>query len=330
MKVPALPGLRIAGAACLTARGGLDDTWHALLAGQSVAGFVPDAVFSKAVQASLVRRLKRLPRLILALAQTAHAASGEKSPPAFVAVGTARGPLAETQDFLRKLFETEEQFSSPPDFIGSVHNAPAGQVALLLGATAPNLTCSAGARSFAQALLCASLSVAAGGSSALVMAAEAHEARLSPLFDPDAASGHLASDGGAAFLLVSDEDDAPGAHLRWLGECAGSGLELREKLPVLKQPNRYDAVCLGIHAPLAAGADKFLAELAQAMSPCPVVAFHDWLGQHKSVGATAAALAARAVVEGCLPFVHPALPLPRRRLLLLELGPPATAMEVFA
>jgi 3-oxoacyl-(acyl-carrier-protein) synthase len=165
--------------------GGLDNTWNALVAGQSVAGFVPDATFNKAVQAAFVRRLKRLPRLMLALAQTAHLASGEKTPPEFVAVGTAWGPLAETQDFLRKLFETGEQFSSPTDFIGSVHNAPAGQVALLLGATAPNLTCSAGDRSFAQAVLCASLGMTATAKSALVMAAEAHEARLSPLFEPE-------------------------------------------------------------------------------------------------------------------------------------------------
>ena len=336
--VPLLPGLRIAGAACLTVKGDLDDTWNALTAGQHTAGFVPEAAFSKAVQAAFVRRLKRLPRLVLALAQTAHAASGEKSPPELVAVGTAWGPLAETQDFLRKLFETEEQFSSPTDFIGSVHNAPAGQVALLLGATAANLTCSSGERSFAQALLCASLGVAAGNRSALVMAAEAYEARLSPLFDPiapiapsapGAASGPLASDGGAAFLLVPD-DDSPGARLRWLGECNGSGLELIEQLPLLNLPGRYDAVCLGVPASLGAGADKSLAELARAMSPCPIVAFRHQLGQHKSVGATAAAIAARAVVEGCLPFAHPPLPLPRRRLLLLELGPPATAIEVYA
>ena len=331
---PSLPCMRVAGAACLTAMGGLDDTWNALVAGKGTVGFVPDAVFSKAVQAAFVRRLKRLPRLLLALAQSAHATSGEQSPPDFIALGTAWGPLAETQDFLRKLFETAEQFSSPTDFIGSVHNAPAGQVALLFGATAPNLTCSAGDRSFTQALLCASLGVAAGQRSALVMAAEAYEARLSPLFDPSApsapssAQGPLASDGGAAFVLVPD-DDSPGARMRWLGECAGSGLELLQKHPILRLPGRYDAVCLGVPSSLRAGADESLAELAAAMSPCPLVAFRDRLGQHASVGATAAALAARAVLEGRLPFADPPLQLPRKRLLLLELGPSATAIEVF-
>jgi 3-oxoacyl-(acyl-carrier-protein) synthase len=329
VSTPSMPALRVAGAACLTAKGSLEDTWKALAAGQSALGFVPDAAFANIVQAAFVRRLKRLPRLMLALAQTAHAASGEKMPPELIAVGTAWGPLAETQNFLRKLFETADQFSSPTDFIGSVHNAPAGQVALLLGATAPNLTCSAGDRSFAQALLCASLGVAAGTSSALVMAAEAFEARLSPLLDPGAACGPLASDGGAAFLLVPD-DDSPAARMRWLGECAGSSLELFEKLPGLKLPGRYDTILVRVPASLSPATSEPIAKLAMALSPCPIVTFPDWLGQHASVSATAAALAGRAVVEGCLPFAHPPIPLPQRRLLLLDIGPHATAIEVFA
>ena len=324
---PALPALRVAGSACLTTKGGIDDTWNALLAGQSVAGLVLEAVFSKTVQAAFVRRLKRLPRLILALAQTAHTTSGEKSPPEFIALGTAWGPLAETQDFLRKLFETAEQFSSPTDFIGSVYNAPAGQVALLLGATGPNLTCSAGDRSFAQALLCASLGIAAGKISALVMAAEAHEARLSPLFDADAATGPLASDGGAAFLLVPD-DATRGARLRWLGECGGN--ESVDRIPFLQTTGPCDAVLVSVPASLGPQVSESIGKLAEAVSPCPLITIRDRLGQHASIGATAAALAARAVLEGFLPLAAPPIPLPRKRLLLLELGPQVAAIEVFA
>ena len=318
-----LPALRIASSACLTARGGLDDTWNALVAGQSVAGFVPDAAFGKTLHAGFVRRLKRLPRLMLALAQTAHAASGETSPPEFVAVGTAWGPLAETQDFLRKLFESAEQFSSPIDFIGSVHNAPAGQVAMLLGATAPNLTCSSGDRSFAQAVLCASLAIATTAKSALVMAAEAHEARLSPLFEPEAATGPLAADGGAALVLVPD-DAAPGARVRWL--CESRDLKLLQE----HQRGHYDAILVSVPASVAVDADERLAKLTAAVSPCPIVTFRDRLGQHASVGATAAVLAARAVLEGSLPLASTPIPLPRKRLLLLELGPRVAAIEVFA
>ena len=324
---PALPALRVAGVACLTAKGTLDETWNALVAGQGAEGFVPDAAFSKTVPASFLRRLKRLPRLMVALAHTAHAASGKPSPPEFVAVGTAWGPLAETRDFLRKLFETAEQFSSPTDFIGSVHNAPAGQVALLLGDPAPNLTFSSGDRSFSQALLCGALAIVAGKGSALVMAAEAHEPRLSPLFDPHGATGPLASDGGAAFVLVPD-DDLPGARLRWLGESAD--LKSIDGITELVEPGSDDAVLVSVPASQGAESKEHLARLAHVLSPCPLVPIRDRLGHHASAGATAATIAARAVVEGRLPFSAAPLPLPRRRLLLLELGPRVAAMEIFA
>jgi len=330
---PLLPALRVAGAACLTARGALAETWAALLAGETVAGFVPDAAFNKAAPAAFIRRLKRLPRLMLALAQTALQVSGRTSPPALLATGTAWGPLAETQDFLRKLFETGDQFSSPMDFIGSVHNAPAGQVALLLGAQGPNWTCSSGDRSFEQALLCVSLGMAADADSALVMAAEAYEARLSPLLDSAAATGPLASDGGAALILAPD-DATPGARVRWLGESgcgdgdASAAIALCARLAAQTPLDRYDAVAVSVPAAIAADAE--LQQLTQMLSPCPAVAYRDRLGQHASVSATATALAARAVLEGALPFGKTGIPLPRKRLLLLSMGPHATAVEVFA
>jgi 3-oxoacyl-(acyl-carrier-protein) synthase len=322
----ALPALRVAGAACFTAAGDLAQTWDALLHGSAVVGFVPDAAFAKAVAAPYTRRLKRLPRLMLALAQTAHQISGVTQPPGLIAVGTAWGPLAETQDFLRKLFESGEQFSSPTDFIGSVHNAPAGQVALLLGATGPNLTCSAGDRSFAQALLCASLDLATGSNSALVMAAEAHEAHLSPLFEP-AWQGSRASDGGAALVLGAD-DGSPGARLRWLGESAARGPAFMDELALGSAADLYDAILVNQPAAFSSAAKDEMAGLAQR--GCPIIAVRDRLGQHASIAATVAALAARAVTEGILPLAKSPLPLVRKRLLLLDLGARSAAVEVFA
>jgi len=322
--------LRVAASACFTARGNLDETWSALVAGASAAGLVPDAAFAKAAPAAFVRRLKRLPRLMVALAQTAHTASGRDVPPGVIAVGTAWGPLHETQDFLRKLFESGDQFSSPMDFIGSVHNAPAGQVALLLGAQAPNLTCSSGERSFAQALLCGALHVAAGAGSALVMAAEAFEPKLSPLFEPAVAHSPLLSDGGAGFVLVPD-DGAAGARMRWLGECRDDGgVALLDALATDASAKRYDAVLLGAPAGYDTSADPAAARLGRLLPPAAIVSYRDRLGQHASIGATAAAVASRAVLEGVLPLGGAPLALPHKRILLLELGSRMTAIEVFA
>jgi 3-oxoacyl-[acyl-carrier-protein] synthase-1/3-oxoacyl-[acyl-carrier-protein] synthase II len=328
----ALSPLRIAASACLSTRGGLDETWTALVAGEPVAGFVPDASFTKLVPPALLRRLKRLPRMTLALASQVYAASTIGAPPEFIAFGTAWGPLAETQDFLRKLFETDDKFSSPTDFVGSVHNAPAGQIALLLGARAPNLTCSSAERSFEHALLCASLGVAAGAKSALVVAAEAFEARLSPLFDSAVASGPLASDGGAAFLLLPD-NHLPGPRIRWLGEFGRgeNSVWALAKSPALAVAlASCDAIALGLAGETSARQSSVVAELTALLAPHPVVVYRERLGHHASVSATAAALVAHGVVEGFLPLTAEPLPLPRKRVLMLQLGPQTTAFEVFA
>jgi hypothetical protein len=234
--------------------------------------------------------------------------------------------MAETHDFLRKLFESGEQFSSPTDFIGSVHNAPAGQIALLLGAAGPNLTCAAGDRSFAQALLCASLGLAAGTSSALVIAAESFEARFSPLFEP-ASQGALASDGGAALALVPN-DGAPGACLRWLGESAAPGPDFLDELALGALRDRYDAILVDRPAGLSGSPDDTIEKIAQR--GCPVVTVRDRLGHHASVSAAAVAISARAVLEGILPLGETPLPLVRKRVLLLALGARSAAIEIFA
>jgi 3-oxoacyl-(acyl-carrier-protein) synthase len=325
----ALPAFRVAASACLTARGGLDDTWAALVAGESAAGLVPDAAFAKAVPAAFVRRLKRLPRLTLALAQTAHAASGRAAPPDVIAAGTAWGPLAETHAFLRKLFESGDQFSSPMDFIGSVHNAPAAQVALFLGSQAPNLTCSAADRSFSQALLCASLELAAGAQSAMVLAAEAFEPDLSPLFEPEVAQHPLRSDGGAAFVLVPD-DGAAGARLRFLGEAAGDAAPALLDRLTADFADRYDAALVGWPPGDDLATDRACADLARRLPPALLVPHRARLGQHASVSATAVAVAVRGVRLGTLPLGENTLELTRRRLLLVEVGRHTTCVEVFA
>jgi 3-oxoacyl-(acyl-carrier-protein) synthase len=319
------PAMRVLATTCLTAHGGLAETWAALSACETSAGLVPDAAFAKAVPPAFVRRLKRLPRLMLALAQTVHAQSGRSTPPATIAVGTAWGPLAETREFLRKLFESGDQFSSPMDFIGSVHNAPAGQIALLLGCQAPNLTISSGERSFAQALLCAALQLDNSADSALVLAAEAFEPKLSPLLEPNTASSSLCSDGGAAFLLVPD-DQASGARLRWVGES----LDPHVLLASASRRTGYDAILVEGPAAKDAEASPLWAEMTRLVPAERIVPLHQWLGRHASVSATAMAIAAHAVVRGNLPLVSAGLDLRYRRLLLVNLGPRPSAMEVFA
>ena len=111
----------------------------------------------KPLSEKYVRRLKRLCRMALSLAVSACEDNEKSEPPSAVYFGTGWGGMSETYDFLSKLYASDEQFTSPTDFIGSVHNAAAGHVAIRFQSTGPNVTTTGGDCSFEHALYSASL-----------------------------------------------------------------------------------------------------------------------------------------------------------------------------
>jgi len=183
---------------CITGAGHLEATLRAFRLGRLLAGLCPMEELTRELDRRAIRRLKRLPRMTLALARAA-VGEGEEGPLS-VFLGTGWGPLSETNDFLTRLYKSGEEFSSPTDFVGSVHNAVAGQVAIQQGATGANVTATAGDNSFEQALFLASL-LGREGEPCLVMGADESHAELSPRFDSDHDPGQPA-DGGGALLAV--------------------------------------------------------------------------------------------------------------------------------
>jgi 3-oxoacyl-[acyl-carrier-protein] synthase II len=77
--------------------------------------------------------------------------------PQSIHVGTAYGMLEDSETFLKKMLEQEEQMLNPTAFIQSTHNTVSGQIALSIGCTAHNMTFVHNAHSFENALLDASL-----------------------------------------------------------------------------------------------------------------------------------------------------------------------------
>lgn len=77
--------------------------------------------------------------------------------PQSIHVGTAYGMLEDSETFLKKMMEQEEQLLNPTAFIQSTHNTVSGQIALSLGCMAHNMTFVHNAHSFESALLDASL-----------------------------------------------------------------------------------------------------------------------------------------------------------------------------
>mgnify|MGYP000848784976 CR=1 FL=1 len=77
--------------------------------------------------------------------------------PDAISVGTAFGCLHDTEVFLSKLIDQEEQMLTPTAFIQSTHNTVAGQIALLSGCYGHNLTFVHRGHSFEHAMINAQL-----------------------------------------------------------------------------------------------------------------------------------------------------------------------------
>ncbi len=184
--------LSILSGACVSGAGRTDEALAALDEGEYFKGPVPSDALVGSLQPRAARRLKRVS--LLALSTALEVVEGGEVPSS-VYFGTGWGGLTETDNFLTRLFSSDEQYSSPTDFISSVHNAPAGQISLRFKSTGPNVTTTGRDLSFEQALLSASLLPAAGEGPLIVGGADEYHSRLSPLFDPTGDS-----DGAGMFL----------------------------------------------------------------------------------------------------------------------------------
>lgn len=99
-----------------------------------------------------LRRMSKAVRMGVVAAKTAMQNAGIEKPDA-ISVGTAYGCLQDTETFLGKMIEQEEQMLTPTAFIQSTHNTVSGQIALLAGCNGHNLTFVQRGHSFEQALI---------------------------------------------------------------------------------------------------------------------------------------------------------------------------------
>lgn len=86
-----------------------------------------------------LRRMSRAVRMGVAAARMSLRGTTLEKPEA-LSIGTALGCLQDTEVFLAKMTEQNEQMLTPTAFIQSTHNTVAGQIALLLGCNGHNLT----------------------------------------------------------------------------------------------------------------------------------------------------------------------------------------------
>ncbi len=339
---PVLPrgtGLAVHGYACLTGAGDSVATLDKISKGLPVAGRAGLEAISKNLSPRLIRRLKRLPQMTLSLAANAHADSGWNSPkPNAVFMGTGWGALSETHDFLTRLRDSKEQFPSPTDFVGSVHNGPASQVAIMFGATGANITASGGDYSFEQALLAADLMLENTATPAFLLGVDEGHDTFSPLFDPSIMPGSSLADGGGAlcinrikegskcsisipFFQSSEKSDVIAALIDSLGG---------EKL----KSCGYALLLAGIPAAMQSQGQKQLASFLElSRLALPTVEYRNFVGEFTSASAVAAVLAAsildKRIISGSLTGGSDiAITDQANKILVLGLGRYVTAMEI--
>jgi 3-oxoacyl-[acyl-carrier-protein] synthase-1/3-oxoacyl-[acyl-carrier-protein] synthase II len=277
--------------ACATGTGGTAASLARLRGGLSCAGRVPVRDLTGGLLPRALRRTKRLPLLALGLAQEL-AQPLANAPAQEVYLGTGWGCLSETHDFLQALYDSADELASPIDFMGSVHNAPAGRLAQHLGATGANLTTSAGAVSWLHALYAASLLT--GREPALVLGLDEHHPVLTPLLDPDAARDRAADGGGALLVARRREPGAVALRPMLLGRGPlGAQLEaLQRQVRDGRLAGRWAWLLLDAPAWQEVAAVELASQLREAMAPSGQVADCRALtGSFASAGAVAAVLA---------------------------------------
>ncbi len=330
--VRATAGLAVHGCSCLSGAGNTEATMAQLVQGVPVAGMADLATISENLPPVLVRRLKRLPRMTLALALAAHKDSGLEEKPSSLFMGTGWGALSETHDFLTRLADSGEQFPSPTDFIGSVHNGPAAQAAIMFGATGANITTSGGDCSFEQALLAAELMMKEENETCLVLGADEGHQALSPLLDPSIAPGSSLADGGGSLCLSRNSAGAQCCvRLPFYGSSATTGaidalITALGGVETLK--GRYALLLAGVPAAVRAEGEGQLARfLEQSGIKAPVIRYRELTGEFASASAVAAVMAVSFLTSGQIPGNARAPENTNKSVLVLGLGSYLSAME---
>ncbi|MDM8557081.1 beta-ketoacyl-[acyl-carrier-protein] synthase family protein [Desulfococcaceae bacterium HSG7] len=334
-----LASLTIRGYALATGAGDTEATLNCLASGQACAGMADLAEISETLARRAVRRLKRLPRLALSLAVAAWTDAENKGlaeAPSAVFCGTGLGPLSETCNFLTKLYASGERFTSPTDFIGAVHNAPAGQIAMYLNAKGPNVTATGGDYSFEQALMTASLMADECDGSFLLVGADENHPELSPLFDRSVYASDVRADGGGALCLQKNTADGENISIDCVFyENAYNNAGIITKLihalggsEIIRQ--HYGAVLAGIPAAFRdQGKRQLDAFCAHTGFEGAVIDYRRITGEFNSASAVAAVLAVHFTKTGKIPasfYNGKSVALQGKGILVIGLGESVTAV----
>jgi 3-oxoacyl-(acyl-carrier-protein) synthase len=317
--------LSIIGKSCITGAGHTMDSLGKFFTLESMAGVLETKLVAEKLPVRSIRRMKRFSQMALALAQAAKEDFGIQQAPHGVFLGSSWGALSETYDFLDTLRQTDEKFPSPIDFVGSVHNSAAGQIAIHYGATGPNLTSSGGDYSFEQAVLAVDsfLEKETRRNTAFVIAADEYHSHLSPLLDSSVRKSGFAADGGGGLYLC--RKNIPGkVSVRPCFYATSNEETLSECLAALGGRDHVKKSCAMILAGIPAaqsqaGEQQLECFMKEVDIDVPVIHYRKFIGEFGSASAVAAVMATQLIESGEIPM--------GKSVLLLGFGTNCTALE---
>jgi 3-oxoacyl-[acyl-carrier-protein] synthase-1/3-oxoacyl-[acyl-carrier-protein] synthase II len=333
--------LMVDASACLTGAGDMEQTLSHLKKGISCKGTLSSDDIAKGLPLRQIRRFKRLSRMAMALSTSLKNKANTEENPNAIFWSTGWGGLSETNDFLQQLFESDHRYASPTDFINSVHNAPAGHVAIHFKAKGPNITATGGDYSFEQALYSACLMAPLTKGPFLIFGADEYHPLLSPLFDPSVNEKETPADGGGALWArpIAKNEVASGSvcisSLFYAKACATSTSDLLNSLGGAGQVRHiFDGIFAGIPAACRAEGETQLRHfLSISEFDGPVFDYRKQIGEFTSTSATAMALAVHCCRFGTIFDSSSSSPLAFREgkgILLLGFGRYVTAVGVQA
>ncbi len=324
-------GFCVFGGGCLTGAGDTAATLETISKGLPCDGIAPESTFCSANRNRRDRRAGRLTNLACYLAAKAGEDAGRETPGS-IFMGTGWGAMTETSRFFEKLFDSGERFSSPIDFVGSVHNAPAGKVALDFGAKGPDITTSGGDYSFEQALMAAELAVI-DQNDVIVMGADELHPKLSPLIDPLGTS----DGGGALYMNRKRKDGFPVVQPIFFQHAEKNPAVMESLIRAIHDSSgsfkNVDAFFAGIpYRYRQAGQVQLQTLLQSGDYHGPVVEYRRFTGEYASASATATVIALKLLQLGEIPgslsggrnqFLH------NKEILVIGFGRFVTATRIF-
>lgn len=299
-------------------------TAPAVYSGEKFSCIEPD--YTHYVDSKLIRRMSRIIKMGVAAAMETLQQAALQQPDAII-TGTAYGCLADTEAFLTRMVEFNEELLSPTAFIQSTHNTVGAQIALMLGCHNYNNTFVHRGSSFEAALFDAISLIQEGEAKNVLVGAvdeiieKSHaiirrfggyktDGNSAALFSSET-RGTMAGEGAAFFVLSNQKAPTALAELTDLKTYYKTGRSINNIIRNFLmengvKPQELDLVLLGNNGDTKT--DAHYTEIAhQLFTGCKWVGYKNYCGEYPTSSAFALWMALNMMEHG-RQTNHPAAP----------------------